>query len=74
MNSSRRGLAALAPGTDAGHNAAGTGERGVNHIDDVIRPMLPGEAAEVSRIIVAAIRAGLPGHYAPEVVHGTFLS
>jgi putative acetyltransferase len=40
----------------------------VNESDDVIRPMLPGEAGEVSRIIVAAIRAGLPGHYAPEVV------
>lgn len=33
-----------------------------------IRPMLPEEAGAVSRVIAAAIRAGLPTHYPPAVV------
>ena len=40
----------------------------MNHGDGAIRPMLPSEAGEVSRVIAAAIRAGLSGHYAPEVI------
>jgi GNAT superfamily N-acetyltransferase len=33
-----------------------------------IRRMRPGEAGEVSRVIVAAIRSGFTGSYSPEVV------
>ncbi|MDD4889748.1 MAG: GNAT family N-acetyltransferase [Phycisphaerae bacterium] len=35
-----------------------------------IRPMLPAEAEQVSNVIVASIRAGLPSRYAPDVVAG----
>ncbi len=35
-----------------------------------IRPMKRSEVEAVSEMIIAAIRADLPGHYAPEVVDG----
>ncbi len=36
-----------------------------------VRPMKPGEAGEVSRVIIAAIRSGFTPSYSPEVVEAT---
>jgi ribosomal protein S18 acetylase RimI-like enzyme len=35
-----------------------------------VRPMRPDEAGQVSRVIVASVRAALPTHYTPDVVAG----